>query len=79
MMTAPRHYRPKGTWYVSFERPGKTRISETFQTASEAKAFARAKLSENPRVVAGTINPYLPKRTIASAQLLDWLDEPDDR
>jgi hypothetical protein len=42
----------KSTWYVSFEvpkirkRPG-TRISrttETFQTESEAKEFARAKI-----------------------------------
>jgi len=29
-------------------------------------------------VSAGTLNPYLPKRTIAPAQMLDWLEEPDE-
>ncbi len=27
---------------------------------------------------AGTINPHLPKRTVASTQLLDWLEELDE-
>jgi hypothetical protein len=27
---------------------------------------------------AGTLNPHQPKRTIALAQILDWLNEPDD-
>jgi hypothetical protein len=82
MKLGPRPKRSKGTWYVSFEVAGlraKTRISESFQTEGEAKTFARAKLAEHSYVAAGTINPHLPKRTIASAQLLDWLDEePND-
>jgi hypothetical protein len=33
-------------------------------------------LAETKKVRAGTLNPYLPKRTIASAHLLEWLEEP---
>jgi hypothetical protein len=73
---------PPGTWYVSFERPrGKrahVRATETFPNEREAKKFARAKLPYTPNVSAGTLNPYLPKRTIAATQMLDWLGEPDD-
>jgi hypothetical protein len=77
--------RSKGTWYVSFqsyERAGKRthilRTTKTFQNEQEAKAFARAKLAEGSNVNAGTLNPHMPKRTIASAQMPDWLNEPSD-
>ena len=69
----------KGTWYVSFELPrGKrkrVRATKTFPNEREAKKFASAKLAENPSVCAGTLNPHLPKRTIAPAQILEWLEE----
>jgi hypothetical protein len=73
----------QGTWYVSFEVPrGKrsqrARATETFRSEHEAKKFARAKLAANQSVRAGTINPHLPKRTIASAQIFEWLEEPDE-
>jgi hypothetical protein len=72
----------QGTWYVSFERRrGKrehTRATATFPNEREAKKFARAKLAETQHVIAGTLNPYLPKRTIAPAQMLEWLEEPDE-
>jgi hypothetical protein len=72
----------KGTWYVSFERPrGKrswARASETFPNEREAKEFARAKLVETPNVIAGTLNPHLPKRTIAARQIFEWLEEPGE-
>ena len=72
----------KGTWYVSFELgPGKrthARATETFPNEREAKKFARAKSAENQNVSAGTLNPHLPKRTIAAAQMLEWLEEPDE-
>jgi hypothetical protein len=84
MKTDPRPKRSKGTWYVSFESkkrlrgsPRPLRAADTFRTEQEAKAFARAKLADSLNINAGTINPNLPKRTISSAQLLDWLDEPD--
>jgi hypothetical protein len=40
--------------------------------------FARAKLIDTPNVTAGTLNPHLPKRTIAATQILEWLEEPGD-
>jgi hypothetical protein len=71
------------TWYVSFElrqreKREHARATETFPNEREAKKFARAKLAETQKVSAGTLNPHVPKRTIASAQMLDWLDEPDE-
>jgi hypothetical protein len=80
----PRPKKPKGTWYVSFwahERVGERaqpRVTEVFQNEQDAKAFARAKLAEALNVTAGTLNPHQPKRIIASAQILDWLNEPND-
>jgi hypothetical protein len=77
----PRLKKSKGTWYVSFwsnERVGKRaqpRVTEVFQNEQDARAFTRAKLAEGLNVNAGTLNPHQPKRTIASAQTLDWLDE----
>jgi hypothetical protein len=70
----------QGTWYVSFELPrGKrrrrARATETFRSELEAKEFARAKLAETLNVTAGTLNPHLPKRTIAATQMLEWLEE----
>jgi len=50
-----------------------------FQNEQDAKAFARAKLAEALNVTAGTLNPHQPKRIIASAQILDWLNEPNDQ
>jgi hypothetical protein len=72
----------QGTWYVSFELPrgkrAQTRATETFPNEREAKKFARAKLVDTQNVNAGTLNPHLPKRTIAPAQMLEWLEEPDE-
>ena len=72
----------KGTWYVSFELPwGKrkrVRATKTFPNEREAKKFARAKSAETQNVRAGTLNPHLPKRTIAATQMFEWLEEPDE-
>ena len=71
----------QGTWYVAFELPrGKralARATETFPNEREAKEFARAKLVETPNVTAGTLNPHLPKRTIAAKQIVQWLEQTD--
>jgi hypothetical protein len=70
------------TWYVSFELPQRNRpharATKTFRSELDAKKFARAKLAETQHVTAGTLNPHLPKRTIAPAQMLEWLKEPDE-
>jgi hypothetical protein len=69
----------QGSWYVSFELPRekrrRARATETFRSELEAKEFARAKLAETLNVTAGTLNPHLPKRTIAATQMLEWLEE----
>ena len=71
-----------GTWYVSFDLPrGRRtliRATETFRSEREAKQFARAKLVDTPNVTAGTLNPHLPKRTIAAKQMLEWLEQADE-
>ena len=73
----------KDTWYVSFAPkkpiPGRrsfARATETFANESEAKRFAKAKLADTLKVSAGTLNPHVPKRTIASNQIMEWLEEP---
>ena len=72
----------QGTWYVSFERPRGmrtfARATETFPNEREAKEFARAKLVDTLKVSAGTLNPHLPKRTIAPTLMLEWLEEPGE-
>jgi hypothetical protein len=35
-------------------------------------------LVDTLKVNAGTLNPHLPKRTIAPTQMLEWLEEPDE-
>jgi hypothetical protein len=74
----------KAKWYVSFERkdrqPGRNhplREAETFRNEQDAKAFARARLTDGSNINAGTLNPHSPKRTISSKQLRDWLNEPE--
>jgi hypothetical protein len=76
--------RSEGTWYVSFEpkeRPpgqrGFIRKTETFRSEQDAKAFAKAKLDDSSNINVGTLNPHVPKRTITSRQILDWLKEPE--
>jgi hypothetical protein len=73
----------QATWYVSFDelprrKRARARAAETFPNELEAKKFARTKLVDTPNVSAGTLNPHLPKRTIAATQMLEWLEEPDD-
>jgi hypothetical protein len=72
----------QGTWYVSFDLPrGRrehSRATETFPNERDAKNFARAKVVDTSNVTAGTLNPHLPKRTIAARQILEWLEQADD-
>jgi hypothetical protein len=68
-------YKSKSTWYVSFGpeagKRGVARATETFRSELEAKQFARAKLAQTKNVSAGTLNPHLPKRTIAQRRCLN--------
>jgi hypothetical protein len=84
MIRGPRPKTSKAQWYVSYEskarRTGSSvplREAETFRNEQDAKAFAKARLADGRNINAGTINPHLPKRTISSKQLRDWINEPD--
>ena len=69
-------------WYVTFEAQKRgvfpkrrsPRVTRTFETEAEAKAFARARFDEGLVVFAGTINPYLPRQLIASSKIPSWLE-----
>ena len=54
-----------------------SRMTKIFRNEREAKAFARTKLAKGLNTSAGTLNPHLPKRTIASTQLRGWLNAPN--
>jgi len=77
------HRMIKHAWYVTFEIPWKgtavrgrrSRSTQTFETETEAKDFARAKFEEGLVVTAGTIIPHLPRRAIASGSIPSWLGE----
>ncbi len=84
MKPGPRPKRSKGTWYVSYESkerlPGQRgflRKTEPFRSEQDAKTFAKARLADSLNINAGTLNPHLPKQIISSAQMYDWLDEPE--
>jgi hypothetical protein len=84
MIRGLRPKKSRAKWYVSYERkdrqPGRNhplREAETFRNEREAKAFAKARLANALNINAGTLNPHLPKRTISSKQVLDWLNEPE--
>jgi hypothetical protein len=51
-------------------------VTETFLNEREAKKFAKTKLVDTSNVSAGTLNPHLPKRTIAATLIPEWLEEP---
>jgi hypothetical protein len=84
MIRELRPKKSKAKWYVSYERKDRQlgrnhplREAETFRNEQDAKAFARARLADGLNINAGTLNPHLPKRTISSKQVSDWLNEPD--
>ena len=70
-------------WYVTYEVPRSgasarrrsPRSTRMFETEAEAKIFARMKFEEGLIVNAGTINPYSPRRAIASGSIPLWLEE----
>ena len=74
---------PNMTWYVSYATSGDVsaerahRSTKNFADEAEARAFARTRFEAGDRtLVAGTINPVVPKRVIPSAGIPDWLGGP---
>jgi hypothetical protein len=77
-------FEPRKIWYVTFELPKSKkrvaarrspRLSETFLTEEEAKAFACEKCNQGLIVSAGTLNPHLPRRLIPSEAINRWIDD----
>jgi len=71
----------KMSWYVSYIASGNMfddrvhRSTKTFASEDEAKEFARTRVRAGDQtLIAGTINPVLPKRVISSASIMAWLD-----
>ncbi len=80
-MTAPKR-QPSDIWYISYRsniarKDGDTqrvvRATRRFKTEADAKQFAHQIIGEGWLAIAGTINPYRPKRAIASRKILDWI------
>lgn len=70
-------------WYVSYRsniEPRRdqrerrcVRATRKFKAESEAKRFAQEVIENGWSAIAGTLNPYTPKKTVASTQILDWI------
>jgi len=70
-------------WYVSYRsnitEKEKTvrrfaRATRTFKAEEDARKFALEVIEKGWTAIAGTLNPHAPKKTIASTQILDWID-----
>ena len=77
-------FEPRKTWYVTFELPKSkrrsaarrsSRLSETFLTEDEARAFARERHNQGLIVSAGTLNPHLPRQMISSEVIHEWIGD----
>ena len=62
-------------WRGTAVRSRRSRSTQTFETETEAKDFARAKFDDGLVVTAGTIIPHLPRRAIPSGSIPSWLEE----
>jgi hypothetical protein len=70
-------------WYVSYrsnitpkrgdEERRCVRATRKFKAEAEAKQFAQEIIKNGWSAIAGTLNPYKPKKTVSSAQILDWI------
>jgi hypothetical protein len=69
-------------WYVSYrsnitrkrgDRQSITLSTRRFKGEADAKQFAKEAIRDGWTVVAGTINPFEPKKVIPSAKVLDWI------
>jgi hypothetical protein len=70
-------------WYVSYranimpkrgsgERRS-PRATRKFKAEAEAKQFAKEIIKDGWSAIAGTLNPYTPKKIVSSRQILDWI------
>jgi hypothetical protein len=82
----PKHTVLINRWFVSVDTPKQqgpvsarspsVRQTKSFPTESEAKQFAKAKLSEGMKVTAGTLIPHQPiRRMIIASDINRWIEE----
>ena len=71
-------------WYVSYcskigpkpvSEKAIVRATQRFKSEAEAKQFAQKIIGEGWSAIAGTINPYKPKKAISSRQILKWVGD----
>ncbi len=72
------------TWYVSYrsnimpaldsERRRVARATRRFRAEADAKQFAEEIVAKGWSAIAGTLNPYTPKKMVSSREILDWID-----
>ena len=70
-------------WYVSYrsnitpKRDNRerrlARATRKFKDEAEARQFAQEIIEKGWSAIAGTLNPHMPKKTVASTQILDWI------
>lgn len=69
-------------WYVSYrsniipQRKNEercVRATRRFKAEAEAKQFAQEIIKNGWSAIAGTLNPHIPKKTIPSTKILDWI------
>jgi hypothetical protein len=74
-------------WYVSYRsnitpkrENGKrrcVRATRKFKAEAEARQFAHEIIKNGWSAIAGTLNPYTPKKTVSSTRILDWITGED--
>lgn len=74
-------------WYVSYRsnitpkredgEPRCVRATRKFKAEADAKQFALEIVKNGWSAIAGTLNPYTPKKTVSSRQILDWIASRD--
>ncbi len=77
------HLADHDVWYVSYRsnitpkcNDGKSRSARAtrkFKDETQAKQFAEEMIKDGWSAIAGTLNPHMPKKTVASTQILDWI------
>jgi hypothetical protein len=69
-------------WYVSYrsniarkrgDKHSVARATRRFEAEADAKQFAEEVIGDGWSVIAGTINPYEPRKVIPSTKVLDWI------
>jgi hypothetical protein len=67
-------------WYVSYcpnvtpdFRRRRLRVTRKFKSEIDAKQFAQEIIKIDYSVIAGTLNPYAPRKAVASRSILDWI------